>query len=70
MSKEAILFLDFAPIKNCKNKDTYGEICVQCNKCKRFKGNEIREEAERVKNIIGETLDTFLERIEKERTNE
>jgi hypothetical protein len=30
-------FIDFAPVKNCKSpKETYGEICVQCNKCGRF----------------------------------
>jgi hypothetical protein len=26
-----------APLKNCKNRaETYGEICVKCNKCHRF----------------------------------
>ena len=29
--------IDYAPIKDCKQgKWTFGEICVQCNKCGRF----------------------------------
>ncbi len=31
--------LCYPPIKGCKNPDTYGEICVQCNKCHRFNPN-------------------------------
>ena len=29
-------FVDYAPIEDCQNEDTYGEVCVQCNKCGRF----------------------------------
>ena len=28
--------IDFAPIKECKNLDTFGIICVKCNQCGRF----------------------------------
>jgi len=28
--------VDYAPVKNCKNIDSYGVICVKCNKCHRF----------------------------------
>ena len=31
-----MLHLSFAPVKNCKNPDSYGKICVKCNKCHRF----------------------------------
>lgn len=27
----------YKPISGCTNLDTYGCICVKCNKCKRFK---------------------------------
>lgn len=31
------LFIDYAVSKNCKNlSESYGEICVKCNKCGRF----------------------------------
>lgn len=30
------LCLDIAPVQNCKNPDSYGMICVKCNKCGRF----------------------------------
>ena len=32
---EAIHF-DYKPMAGCKNPDSYGEICVKCNKCERF----------------------------------
>ena len=29
--------IDYKQAENCKSKDkTYGEICIQCNKCGRF----------------------------------
>ena len=28
--------IDYAVRDDCKNPDSYGEICVQCNKCGRF----------------------------------
>jgi hypothetical protein len=35
--KEPPIFIDSAPLKDCKNKaESYGEICVRCNKCGRF----------------------------------
>ena len=36
MAEVIIVHVDYAPIKGCKNPDTYGEICVKCNKCHRF----------------------------------
>ena len=31
------MFIDFAPVKDCKSQsETYGEICIRCNKCGRF----------------------------------
>ena len=33
------IHIDYAPIKDCKNPDTFGEICVKCNKCHRFNPN-------------------------------
>lgn len=31
------MHIDYSVLDNCKNlKDSYGEICVQCNKCGRF----------------------------------
>ena len=35
--KKSPTFIDSAPLKDCKNKaESYGEICVRCNKCGRF----------------------------------
>lgn len=35
--QEGIIHLDFSPAKNCENPyDSYGVICVKCNKCGRF----------------------------------
>jgi|26BtaG_2_1085354.scaffolds.fasta_scaffold16136_2 transposase-like protein len=31
-----MVHIDYPPIKKCKNPDTYGELCVRCNKCHRF----------------------------------
>ena len=36
-----MIHIDYTAMKDCKNSDTYGEICVKCNKCHRF--NEIKE---------------------------
>lgn len=33
-------FIDFAPTKGCNNPDSYGTICVQCNKCGRFRDDK------------------------------
>lgn len=30
------MFIDIAVSDNCKNPDSYGEICLQCNMCRRF----------------------------------
>ncbi len=35
-----MLFVDYAPIDDCENSDTFGEICVQCNRCERFYPNK------------------------------
>lgn len=33
------LFIDISPMDGCKNLiESYGEICVKCNKCGRFGG--------------------------------
>lgn len=32
----SFVHFDYHPVKKCKNPDTYGEICVKCNKCGRF----------------------------------
>ena len=28
--------IDFEPIEDCRNPDSYGMICVKCNRCERF----------------------------------
>jgi ssDNA-binding Zn-finger/Zn-ribbon topoisomerase 1 len=36
-----MFFVDYKPLPECLNvKETYREICVQCNKCGRFKEKE------------------------------
>ena len=31
----AVTFIDYEPSKNCCNDDTYGALCVKCEKCGR-----------------------------------
>lgn len=31
----AATFIDYEPSKNCCNDDTYGALCVKCEKCGR-----------------------------------
>lgn len=39
--KKMDIHCDFAVVKDCKNlEDSYGEICVKCNKCGRFDEKE------------------------------
>ena len=46
---------DIAVTDNCKNPDSYGEICVKCNKCGRFGEQEItRTEAIEVLKVVDE----------------
>ena len=30
------MFIDFSPVPECRNKDSYGTICTRCNRCGRF----------------------------------
>lgn len=34
--KEGTIFIDYSVTKDCVNSDSYGEICVRCNRCRRF----------------------------------
>lgn len=48
---------DISPMDGCKNlKESYGEICVHCNKCGRFGGekmdNKAQELLEKIKNNV------------------
>ena len=39
------IHITYAPIEDCKSEyQTYGEICIKCNKCGRFDGKEDEEE--------------------------
>ena len=49
MSKEKLI--DMGAIQNCQNlEESYGEICVKCNKCRRF------TEAEELFSILSNTM--------------
>ncbi len=45
--KPSYIHIDFPPLPDCRNiEETYGEICVKCNKCGRFgKSKRKAEEA-------------------------
>lgn len=62
MSYEA-LFTDSAPIRECENREeSYGEICVHCNRCGRFSPYDNKRDA-----MIDEMLDAAYRRsIENE----
>ena len=53
---------DIAVTDNCKNPDSYGEICVKCNKCGRFGEQEMtREEAiKELQDLIDYSKSTFI----------
>jgi len=34
-----VVHVDYPPVKNCKTPDSYGLLCVKCNKCHRFNPN-------------------------------
>ncbi len=39
------MFVCYSIAENCKNlEQSYGEICVHCNKCERFNKREVRDE--------------------------
>lgn len=42
---------DLKPIKECKNKYSYGEICVRCNQCFRF-GSEDKQNNPTISDVI------------------
>ena len=35
-----MVIIDYAASEDCVNPDSYGMICVKCNKCGRFDKNE------------------------------
>lgn len=43
-----MIFIDYSVTKDCVNPDSYGIICVKCNKCGRFDeaGQEQEHETE------------------------
>ena len=36
VKKTRNMFIDFSPVPECRNKDSYGTICTRCNRCGRF----------------------------------
>lgn len=40
MNDFKFLCITLAPTKNCENDETYGAVCVRCNKCGRFDVNK------------------------------
>lgn len=48
ISKGTIIFVDYSPSAECKNPETYGEICVKCGECGRTfdENGVIEKEAE------------------------
>lgn len=56
--EETLIFVDFAPLDGCQNvEESYGEICVKCNKCGRF-----REPTEEEKRLSAEA-EAEIERL-------
>lgn len=53
------VIIDYAPIKDCNNPNTYGEICVKCNKCGWFKKKEESESDEQRRIIEKRKTDTI-----------
>ncbi len=54
MKEPAIAFLDYRVASNCKNlEDSYGMICVKCQKCgRKFKGGIMTEKSKGEKDSI------------------
>ena len=54
MSKEKLI--DMGAIQNCQNlEESYGEICVKCNKCGRFDAKK-QTEGEELFSILSDTI--------------
>ena len=53
------IIIDYAPIKGCNNPNTYGAICVKCNKCGRFENKKESESDEQRKIIEKCKTDTI-----------
>ena len=47
---------DYAPLKECKNKDSRGYVCVKCNECGRFEDNKhiTNKDIAFIKKVCGE----------------
>ena len=50
-----IIHMDYAPIPECKMGEfTYGEVCIKCNVCGRFKDEPVPTEEEVRRELKGE----------------
>lgn len=50
-----MIFIDYSIIDDCQNLDhSYGEICVRCNRCGRFKKENIDDVEQRLDEILKE----------------
>lgn len=50
-----MIFIDYAVTDDCKNLDgSYGEICVQCNRCGRFDKDKTKEIEDKIDEIFNE----------------
>lgn len=52
MPKPITVFVDFESTKDCTNPDSFGYICVKCNKCGRFnKEKSLSKKEEKMKEV-------------------
>ena len=50
-----MIFIDYSVTEDCKNlEQSYGEICIQCNKCGRFDKNKDEEVQKKIDAIFKE----------------
>ena len=63
--EKTMTHIDISALKDCKNKaESFGEICVRCNKCGRFGKMEDIEAPEEVRQIAEN--EQFLTNIMRE----
>jgi hypothetical protein len=42
-----MIFIDYAPVPNCKNEMSMDMICVKCNECGRFDYEEVTDDEQK-----------------------
>lgn len=60
-----MIHLDYRPVPECTNPDSFGEVCVKCNECGRFTRNiKCLNCGQQAEHILGVTWPPGWEQVE------